>query len=265
MTEPSSTTKKLHGKVAIVTGGASGIGEAAARLFADHGALLVIADIQDEKGLRVAQSIGSHRCRFIHCDVADDDQVKEMVNSTLQIYGQVDVMFSNAGTVSTSEQTLLDLNFSEYDRVMAVNARGMASCVKQAARAMVELRVRGSIVCTGSVAASRGVSMRTDYSMSKHAVIGLVRSASRQLGLHGIRVNSVSPLAVPTEFTCKTPAAAEAARRTYEPLTSLKGVELTVGRVADAVLFMASDESQFITGHDLVVDGGLTKLPDPHN
>ncbi|KAM7473475.1 hypothetical protein LguiB_020718 [Lonicera macranthoides] len=119
---------------------------------------------------------------------------------------------------------------------------------------MVELRVRGSIVCTGSVAASRGVSMRTDHSMSKHAVM---------LGLHGIRVNSVSPLAVPTELTCKTPGAAEAVRRTYEPLNSLKGVELTVGHVADAVLFMASDESQFITGHDLVVDGGLTKLPDP--
>ncbi|GFZ04196.1 NAD(P)-binding Rossmann-fold superfamily protein [Actinidia rufa] len=127
--------KKLDGKVAIITGGASGIGEATAHAFANHGARAVV---------------------------------------------------------------ILDLDFSRFDRLFAVNVRGMAACVKHAARAMVDGRVRGSIVCTASVAASRAARVRTDYTMSKHAVLGLVRAASQQLGEHGIRVNSVSPYAVAT-------------------------------------------------------------------
>ncbi|KAI5683638.1 hypothetical protein M9H77_04866 [Catharanthus roseus] len=262
------SAKKLEGKVAIVTGGASGIGEATARLFADHGIrAVVIADIQDEKGQKVAESIGSKQCRYFHCNVNDEDQVKAMVKWTVETYGKLDYMFSNAGIVSNSDQTVVDLDLSELDHLFKVNVRGMAACVKHAACAMVERKVKGSIVCTASVAASRGGALRTDYIMAKHAVLGLVRCASRQLGVYGIRVNSVSPSAIATPLTsvtsCQTRA--EDIMRVYEPLTSLKGIVLTGKHIADAALFLVSEDSAFITGHDLVVDGGLVCLPGPNH
>ncbi|KAF3652013.1 Short-chain dehydrogenase reductase 4 [Capsicum annuum] len=257
--------QKLKGKVAIVTGGASGIGEATVRLFAEHGArAVVIADIQDEKSRAVAESIPQRVCSYVHCDVSDENQVKGLVDWTVKKYGQLDIMFSNAGTVGNSGQKVLDLDLSEFDRVIRVNARGMAACVKHAARAMVEQGGRGSIICTGSVGASKGAAWRTDYTMSKHAVLGLVTSASRQLGKYGIRVNSISPSAVMTPLMSS--AEAETSMKVlkmYGPLTSLKGITLTVKHLADAVLFLASDDSAFVNGHDLLVDGGLLHLPDP--
>ncbi|KAK4437109.1 Nepetalactol-related short-chain-dehydrogenase/reductase 1 [Sesamum alatum] len=145
---------------------------------------------------------------------------------------------------------------------MRVNSRGMAVCVKQAARKMIELGTRGAIVCTASVAAAMGGDMFTDYTMSKHAVLGLVRAASQQLGAHGIRINCVAPSAVMTAMARKIGLAnAGDVEKTFGPLTSLKGVALTAEHVAEAALFLASDESVFITGHNLVVDGGLKGLP----
>lgn len=260
-TTTKSPKNKLEGKVAIVTGGASGIGEATARLFADHGAaMVVIADIQDELGRQVAESIGACRCTYSRCDVTDEEEVKSTVESTVRNYGQLDIMFCNAGIGSRSEQTVLDLDLSEFDRLMAINARGVAVCVKQAARAMVERRVRGSIVCTASVAATLGVKKWTDYCVSKHALLGLVRSASLQLGEHGIRVNCVSPSGVATPLSCAANGM-EAAEleKLYEKFSSLKGVVLKTRHVADAVLFLACEESEFVTGHNLEVHGGFTR------
>ncbi|CAI9757513.1 unnamed protein product [Fraxinus pennsylvanica] len=265
MTESESMlhSRKLQGKVAIVTGGASGIGEATAHLFIEHGArAVVIADIQDEKGQSVVKSIGQDQCSYVHCDVSNEEQVKAMVDWTVQKYGQLDIMFSNAGTVSRSDQTVLDLDFSEFDRVIQVNTRSMAVCVKHAARKMVEHKIRGTIVCTASVAATIGGQSQTDYIMSKHAVLGLVRSASQQLGVHGIRVNCVSPSAVVTPLAAKVGLASdEDVENILGPLTSLKRVALTARHVAKAVLFLASDDSAFVTGHNLAVDGGLISLP----
>ncbi|KAA8542383.1 hypothetical protein F0562_023481 [Nyssa sinensis] len=225
----TETTKKLEGKVAIITGGASGIGEATAHLFADHGARAVlIADIQDGQGQRVAESIGS-QCIYVHCDITDEEQVKAMVDWTVQTYGQLDIMFSNAGIVSRSDQKLLDLDFSEFDRLFTINVRGMVASVKHAARVMVEGRVRGSIVCTASVVGSKGGNRRTDYVMSKHAVIGLVRSASKQLGEHGIRVNSVSPYAVATPLMCN------AHQKEAEEVEQMKHIQIDLHCVRDMV------------------------------
>ena len=259
---------KLGGKVAIITGGASGIGEATARLFAALGArAVVIADIQDGKGRTVAASIGE-TCTYVRCDVSDEAQVEALVASTVASFGRLDVMFSNAGVPSASGQEVLDLDLAAMDRLFAVNARGMAACVKHAARAMRAQCVRGSIVCTASVLASVGSEKFTDYVMSKHAVLGLVRSASLQLGGEGIRVNAVSPgpaetplmrdllriLGVDTE---------EAVRAFAEGSRALKvGVgAMTPDQVAEAVAFLASGESEYITGHNLVIDGGYIHLP----
>ncbi|KAJ1379592.1 Short-chain dehydrogenase/reductase SDR [Sesbania bispinosa] len=255
----AQSTSRLAGKVAIITGGASGIGEATARVFADQGVrVVVIADIQDDLGNQVAASIGTHRCTYFHCDVTDEDQVKNLIQSTVDTYGQVDIMFSNAGIISPSDQTVMELNMSQLDSLFAANVRGMALCVKHAARAMVTKSVKGSIVCTASVAASHGGSKGTDYVMSKHAVLGLMRAASVQLAVHGIRVNCVSPNGLATPMTCKLRGQSEEkVKEIYGRYARLEGVVLTPKHVADAVLFLVSDEAEFVTGLDLSVDGGF--------
>ncbi|KAL2539500.1 Short-chain dehydrogenase reductase 3b [Abeliophyllum distichum] len=263
-TESALPLKSLEGKVAIVTGGASGIGEATARLFADHGVrAVVIADVQEKKGQIVAKSIGTERCSYVHCDVSDEKQVKAMVDFTVEKYGQLDIMFSNAGIRSKSDQTILDFNFSEFETLFGINVRGMAACVKHAARAMVEKGVKGSIVCTASVVATncRGGTDMTDYVMSKHAILGLVRTASQQLGVHGIRVNCVSPSAIATGMAASAGLSNKEIQMIFGPFTPLKGIALSVNHIADAVLFLASNNSAFVTGHDLVVDGGFISLP----
>ncbi|KAI3724133.1 hypothetical protein L2E82_35900 [Cichorium intybus] len=258
--ENNTCINKLEGKVAIITGGASGIGEATAHLFAKHGArMVVLADIQDELGKNLSISIGSHRCTYIHCDVTDEVQVKSLVDSTVDMYGQLDIMFSNAGIISKSNQTIVDLDMNHFDDLFAVNVRGMAACLKHAAGSMVEKKVKGIIICTASVLGRFAAPQHTDYCMSKHAVIALMKSASKQLGQYGIRVNSVSPSVVATPLMCNLLGAeATEVEKFVEPFTSLKGVVLKAEDVAEAVLFLASGESGFITGHDLAVDGGFT-------
>ncbi|XP_042008871.1 (-)-isopiperitenol/(-)-carveol dehydrogenase, mitochondrial-like [Salvia splendens] len=256
------TKKKLQGKVAIVTGGASGLGETTARALADHGArAVVIADIQPEKGLAVAESIGLERCSYVQCDVTDEEQVEAMIGWTATTYGGLDVMFSNAGTATRLPQTILDLDMTEYDRVMRVNARSMAVCVKHAARKMVELRTRGAIVCMGSLAAVMAMVNSTDYMMSKCPTLGLMECASLQLGKHGIRVNSVSPGLVYTPLAEEKGYALEDMEKFIGPYKSLKGATLTAEHVADAVAFLASDEAALVTGVNLVVDGGMIAAP----
>ncbi|KAK9940366.1 hypothetical protein M0R45_017032 [Rubus argutus] len=260
MAEPT-LQKKLQDKVAIVTGGASGIGEATARLFALHGArAVVIADIQDQKGQDVAASIGAH-CSYFRCDVSDEVQVKSLVESTVQTYGRLDIMFSNAGILSKSMQTVLDLDLYNFDRLMAVNVRGTAACVKHAAKAMVEGGVRGSVICTASVGATLGTEIFTDYTMSKHAILGLVKCASMQLGAHGIRVNCVSPGPTMTSIVNASSfqfQSVEDAEKMQSSLGLKGGKEVMVpDHVAGAVLYLASEDSQFVSGHNLVLDGGF--------
>ena len=263
MTDSTPSNKKLHGKVAIITGGASGMGEATARHFAAHGAkAIIIADVQDEKGQTVALSIGSNICTYAHCDFTDEEQVKTLVDTTVKAHGRLDIMFSNAGmgrATHTCEQSVLEVDLSAYDKVMAVNARGMVACVKRAAKAMVEGRVRGSIVCTASVAATMGGDKFVDYVMSKHAVLGLVRSASLQLGAYGIRVNCVSPGAVGTPLLKDMFGVEdEEAEKVYESSAVLKGGVMAPRNVADVVVFLVSEDSEFVTGHNFVVDGGFS-------
>ncbi|KAF8401241.1 hypothetical protein HHK36_012173 [Tetracentron sinense] len=257
-TEEGVVDSSLEGKVAIVTGAASGIGEAAARLFAENGALVVIADIQDELGHQVAASIGPEKASYRHCDVRDEKQVAETVAYTLEKYGNLHVMFSNAGVLGP-QSGILELDLEGFDNTMATNVRGVAVTMKHAARAMVARKTRGSIICTTSVAASLGGAGPHAYTMSKHALVGLVRSACSELGDYGIRVNSLSPFGVGTPLVCEAydlePSGVEA---NSCALANLKGIVLKARHIAEAALFLASDESAYISGHNLVIDGGFT-------
>ncbi|KAH7655170.1 Short-chain dehydrogenase/reductase SDR protein [Dioscorea alata] len=254
----SNSMLRLEGKVAIITGAASGIGEATARLFAAHGATVVIADVQDQLGEAVAASIGLHKSSYKHCDVTDEKQVEETVDYTVGKYGRLDIMHSNAGIVGPIEG-VMDMDLTQLDKTLAVHVRGTAAAIKHAARAMRASGTRGSIICTASIAARQGSIGPAAYTTAKHAVIGLMRSAVSDLGAHGIRINCISPYFVATPLVCsfigKEP---EQVENDFYEMAVLKGVVLKAGHVARAALFLASDASEYISGHDLVIDGGVT-------
>lgn len=249
---------RLQGKVALITGAASGIGEEAVRLFVQNGALVVASDVQDELGHQVVASLQNPNVCYHHCDVRDEKQVEQTVNFTLQKHGKLDILFSNAGIIGPLT-SILDLDISGLDDTMATNVRGVAATIKHAARAMVAKNIRGSIICTTSVASSLGGTGPHAYTASKHALVGLVRSACSELGAHGIRVNSVSPFGVATPLACAAynlkPSEVEA---NSSAVGNLKGVILKARHIAEAALFLASDESVYISGHNLAVDGGFS-------
>lgn len=249
---------RLQGKVALITGAASGIGEETARLFAQNGAFVVIADIQDELGRQVMESIGTDKASYRHCDVRDEKQVEETVNYTVEKYGSLDILFSNAGVIGPLTG-ILQLDIQGFDNTMATNVRGVACTMKHGARVMVDRKIRGSIICTTSVAASLGGAGPHAYTTSKHALLGLVRSACSELGAYGIRVNCISPFGIATPLSCRAyglePREVEA---NGCALANLKGIVLKPRHVSNAALFLASDESAYISGQNLGIDGGFS-------
>lgn len=256
---------RLEGKVALITGGASGIGEEAARLFLENGALVAIADVQDELGHQVVASCNSVNICYFRCDVRDEKQVEEAVTHTLSKYGSLDILFSNAGIMGPVT-SLLDMDLHGFDNTMATNVRGVAATIKHAGRAMVEKGIRGSIICTASVAASMGGAGPHAYTVSKHAMLGLMKTACNELGAHGIRVNCVSPFGVGTPLSCEaynlTPTQVEV---NCCQNGNLKGIVLKARHVAEAALFLASDESVYVSGQNLGVDGGFTVVSSSYS
>eukprot|EP01018_Ginkgo_biloba_P009319 Gb_19302 [translate_table: standard] len=252
--------KRLEGRVAIITGAATGIGESSARLFAANGAKVILADVQDEPGKSVAASIGP-AATYMHCDVTREDDVRKVVEKAVEMYGRLDVMYSNAGRLG-KQSSIMEMDMDEFDHVMATNVRGAGAAIKHAARAMLAAKIKGSIICTASVSATVAGTTPHPYSVSKHAIVGLVKTAASELGKHGIRVNCVSPFGVATpmlvsawEETKLDPLNIEA---DCSALSNLQGVVLKARDVANAVLFLASDDAAFISGHNLAVDGGFS-------
>ncbi|CAN6461798.1 unnamed protein product [Victoria cruziana] len=253
--------QRLKGKVALITGAASGIGLAAAKLFHRHGAKVVIADIQDELGRQACgemTSDGSDDAMYVHCDVTIEEDVAGAVDATVSKYGKLDVMYNNAGIIGPPCPSVPEIEKSMFERVLSVNVVGSFLGAKHAARVMIPAK-QGSIIFTASVGSMRAGHWRHAYCTSKHAVAGLCKSMAVNLGEFGIRVNCVSPFAVLTPLLTggnsvdESHFYGEANKHVF-----LKGVNLTAEDVADAALYLASDDSKFTSGHNLVVDGGFT-------
>ncbi|KAM5566560.1 short-chain dehydrogenase reductase ATA1 [Rosa sericea] len=256
-------SKKLVNKVAVITGGARGIGAAVAKLFARNGAHVVIADILDDLGAALADSIGA---RYIHCDVSKEADVESAIELALRWTGQLDIMFNNAG-ISGPSGSITSLDMGKVQQLLSVNTFGCLHGIKYAAAAMIKTRTGGSIICTSSTAAIMGGLGGHAYTLSKESINGLVRSAACELGVHGIRVNSISPHGVPSEMLVaayreilgkEDIQAEDVSKIVGERASLLRGRCGTVEDVAEAALFLASEDSGFITAHNLVLDGGYT-------
>lgn len=251
----------LDGKVAVVVGGTSGIGARTAELFVAEGAKVVVAGRRQAEGSAVASKLGS-AASFVRTDVANETDVKAMIDHALAKFGRIDCLFNNAG-IPGRIAGIADLDLEHFDKVIAIHVRGVVLGMKHAAPAMTR-QGSGSIINTGSIAGLRTGFSAHSYSTAKAAVIHLTRCVSAELGEKGIRVNSISPGAIVTGIFGKGAGLPDAAAdRAVEVLKTRFAGFQPIPRagltddIAQAALFLASDASSFVNGQDLVVDGGV--------
>ena len=252
-------TGRYDARVAVITGGASGLGEATARLLVAEGGKVVIADYGVDRGQAVADSLGDAGT-FIRCDVTNEDDVAAAIDCAVDTYGRLDGTFANAGIVGISGP-IASTPMDDFDRTIAVLVRGVFTTVKHAARVMQAAGNGGSIVCTSSVAGVQGGLGPHAYSVAKAGVIGLARSAAAELAGSKIRVNAIAPGSIPTAMTAHViagdPDALEKASATIGS-TSPLGRPAHPNDIAEAALYLMSDAGSYMTGQTLVVDAGLT-------
>ena len=239
---------QLDDRVALVTGAASGFGEAIARRYAAEGASVVIADLNDQRGGAIAGEIGG---AYVHADVSDRDDVRAMVGEAVERYGRLDVMVNNAG-VTHINRPMLEVGEEEFDRIFDVNVKAIYLAAREVVPLMRE-QGGGSIVNTASTAGLRPRPGLTWYNASKGAVITLTKSMAAELGPDNIRVNALCPVAGDTPLL---PSFLGANTREAFEATVPLGRLSTSDDVAKAALWLASDEASFITGVALEVDGG---------
>jgi len=250
---------RVSGKVAVVTGAASGLGEATARLMHAEGAAVLLTDIQDDRGQRVAAQLGAG-ARYLHCDVTAEPDVAAAVDTAVREFGRLDCMFSNAGIVGT-HGGIDEIPLEEYEFTMAVLLRSVFLGMKHAARVMKPQR-SGVILNTASIGGLRGGLGPHIYGAAKGAVVALTRNVAAELGAWSIRVNAIAPGKILTPMNAANltgdPDAMDEARQAFRTRTPLGGRIGEARDIAHAALWLASDDAGFVSGHTLVVDGGLT-------
>lgn len=249
---------RLDGKVALITGGARGMGKAHARQFVAEGARVVIGDILDDRGTALADSLGADRCRYVHHDVTSEDEWAAAVATALAAFDRLDVLVNNAGIFRHA--TIATMDPAEFRHVIDVNLTGCWLGIHTVAPAMTRAG-GGSIVNVSSIEGFVGAAGLSAYSASKFGIRGITRSAAQDLGSTGIRVNSVHPGGVMTPMALAAaetmPASDPGAFLTSLPIARLaEPVE-----ISRLVAFLASDESSYTTGAEFVADGGLLSGP----
>ena len=250
---------RLDGKVALITGGARGMGKSHARHFVAEGAKVVLGDVLDDKGAELAAELGAENCRYLHHDVTSEDQWAAAVAAATDTFGTLNVLVNNAGILRNSR--IADMTLAEFRQVIDVNLIGEWLGVKSVIGPMTTAG-GGSIINISSVEGFTGAAGMSAYSASKFGVRGVTRSAAQELGKHGIRVNSVHPGGIMTTMTATA----------FESFTEVSDGEgfmrsLPISRfarsaeVSPLVVYLASDESSYCTGSEFVVDGGMLSGP----
>lgn len=249
---------KLADKVAVITGGSGAIGSTTAKLFLNEGAKVVLVDINEEALSKVASELNSPNVSYVAADVTKATDVQKYVKHTVDTFGKIDVFFNNAG-IEGVVKPITEYPEEVFDKLIAVNVKGVWLGIKYV---LPEMNDGGSIINTSSVAGLVGSPNVSAYVTSKHAVIGITRTVANEAASRNIRVNSIHPSPVDNRMMRSleegyAPADAEAAKKGFEATIPLKRYA-TNEDIANGVLFLASDDSKFITGMKLVIDGGMT-------
>ena len=258
-------TGRLDGKVAVITGGTSGIGLGSVELFVAEGSRVVVGDIQDDLGTAL-QSRYPETVAYVHSDVTDDSAVKFLVQTAVDRFGKLDVMFNNAGT-GGDFAPIIDLTAAGFDKTIALLTRSVLSGHQHAARQFQKQGTGGSIITTASAASLQGGWSGAAYTIAKHAVIGIVRQATAELALMGIRSNAICPGVIMTPILASALGVPKVRSGEFLRFLTKRFANVhPIGRVglprdvAEAAVFFASDSSTFITGTILPVDGGATAV-----
>ncbi|WP_448253406.1 SDR family NAD(P)-dependent oxidoreductase [Ottowia oryzae] len=257
MSAPTAATSPisfgLQGRVAIVTGGSQGIGEACVRRFAQERAQVVIADVADARGQALAAELGA---LYVHCDVGDKAQVDALVAEVLRAHGRIDVLVNNAGIFKAAD--FLDVTEADFDAVLRVNLKGAFLVGQAVARAMAQAG-RGSIVNMSSVNGVMAIPTIASYNVSKGGINQLTRAMALALADKGVRVNAVGPGTIATELAAAAVLTSDEAKNKIMMRTPLKRLG-EPSEVADVVAFLASDASSYVTGEIIMIDGGRMAL-----
>jgi NAD(P)-dependent dehydrogenase (short-subunit alcohol dehydrogenase family) len=253
----------LNDKVAIVTGGAMGLGEAMVRAFVAHNARVIIADIAEERGLALAAELGDSTC-FVRTDVMDEGSVQAVVAEAATRFGRLDVMVNNAGSTG-DPASALEISRDAIDHTLALDTRSVILGTKHAARAMRDQGTGGSIIQTVSVAGLQGGWSSLSYTTAKHALVGAIRHSAMELSPYRIRVNGIAPGVILTPLVAKSfGVPPERSDALIDYLATHLGPRQAMGRygsaedIAGAALYLASDLSAYVSGTVIPVDGGIS-------